>query len=53
MRVPGVFLIIIGPVVYACANPSSDSGGSTDGEDSSGMAEIMCEDFVTDRLKAP
>jgi hypothetical protein len=48
-----VFLVIIGSVVYACANPSSDSGGSTDSEDSSGMAEIMCEDFVTDGLKAP
>lgn len=45
-----VFLIIIGSVVYACANSSSDS---TDSEDSGGMAEIMCEDFVTDRLKAP
>jgi hypothetical protein len=50
-----VMLIIIGSIIYSCS--TSDAKGSdstdTDTSDQSGMAELMCEDFVTDRLKAP
>lgn len=49
-----LILFIIGIVIYSC---STDSGGSdsTEPDDGGGgsMAEVMCENFVTDRLKAP
>jgi hypothetical protein len=44
-------LAIVGVIVYSC-----NAGGSTTEDsdtDSGGMAEVMCEEFVTERLKAP
>ena len=49
-----VALVLLGilfvTVVYSCATSASSSD---DSEDGSGMAEVMCEEFVTDRLKSP
>lgn len=49
-----VILFIIGIVIYSCSTDSG-SDSSTEPDDGGGgsMAEVMCENFVTDRLKAP
>ncbi|MGY1778762.1 hypothetical protein [Geodermatophilus sp. SYSU D01036] len=56
-----VLLIIVAIVVYACNRDDSDtssggddSGSSSETDDrSDGMAKVMCEDFIEERLKAP
>jgi hypothetical protein len=48
-----VFLITVGSVIYGCSTSDSDSGTTDTGSDQSGMAEVMCEDFVNDQLEAP
>ena len=47
-----LILFIVGAVIYGCSNSGSDSSDPDDGGGGS-MAEQMCEQFVTDRLKAP
>lgn len=48
-----VLVAILGSVIYSCStNSGSDSTEPEDGGGGS-MAEVMCEEFVTDRLKAP
>jgi hypothetical protein len=47
-----VLLVIVGGVVYACSGGSDDPSDSGGGR-SDGMAKVMCEKFVEDRLKAP
>jgi hypothetical protein len=47
-----VFVVLIGSVIYSCSTSSGEDDGA-DSSDRSGMAEVMCEEFVTDRLKAP
>jgi hypothetical protein len=45
-------LAVVGVIVYSCSSSNSDTTEDSDTDDGS-MAEIMCEEFVSERLKAP
>lgn len=47
-----VMLFLVGIVVYSCSAGGNDSGNDDSSNDEIG-AEVMCEQFVTERLKAP
>jgi hypothetical protein len=47
-----IIVVIIGAIFYSCSKSGGSGGSDNDGRND-GLAKVMCEKFVKDRLKAP